>query len=439
MDQQYIIISYLDDDGFTLKEMSLLKPKTYSAFLTFIKKNFIPNFEIFIITKQNQKAIIQSQKEFLIESNHYYIIEKKNSVSNVSLFSEVMNNLNDSDKQIYADKFCCRICYERIKNDNPYFCYQCQFIVCENCFETLKEENQLKCPNCKNICPIKEWKTLKNFDENQQRELKLLQIINIREKELKNYINLNRQKDNIIKKLQEKILNLEMYINNNVQNEEKNIDNKDNNSNNEILIDVNVEEKDIGNKIYFLNELRKEINENNSELYIDNIEEKFEKYFIPKEIKIYKIKVIIKSKITNCKYMFKDCENIIQIDLSFDEQKITDMSDMFKNCINLQNVTFSNFNTENVVDISCMFQNCKNLYLIDLSSFITENVKNMEFMFAGCENLASVDILSFNVKKQCKMNNMFSKCKRLRSIKAKQEVYEEINDFIPIMSKIIIE
>ena len=42
--------------------------------------------------------------------------------------------------------------------------------------------------------------------------------------------------------------------------------------------------------------------------------------------------------------------------------------------------------------MSYMFSDCSNLTNIDLSSFDTKNVTNMSYMFAGCYNLNRVKI-----------------------------------------------
>ena len=51
------------------------------------------------------------------------------------------------------------------------------------------------------------------------------------------------------------------------------------------------------------------------------------------------------------------------------------MGYMFYECENLINLDLSNFNTNNVIDMSYMFYKCENLINIDLSGFNTKNVK----------------------------------------------------------------
>ena len=100
---------------------------------------------------------------------------------------------------------------------------------------------------------------------------------------------------------------------------------------NEIIISLEIEEKDINKEIYFLdntyyidekevkhkNENLKELNDSNCSIFINkNIIPNFQKYFIPKNKGTYKIRIELKIEITNCSYMFYDCYNIINIDLS---------------------------------------------------------------------------------------------------------------------------
>ena len=84
----------------------------------------------------------------------------------------------------------------------------------------------------------------------------------------------------------------------------------------------------------------------------------------------YNIIYSFPTELTNVNYMFCDCTNITNIDLShFNTQKITNMSYMFSKCYSLRNIDFSNFNTQNVTDMSYMFEGCNSLQNIDLSNF----------------------------------------------------------------------
>ena len=78
-------------------------------------------------------------------------------------------------------------------------------------------------------------------------------------------------------------------------------------------------------------------------------------YFISEEINVT---LIWKNPITSCKEMFKDCEDIIEMDFShFDISQVTDMFGMFNNCNKLKSLDLSNFVNSKVTgnNIAFMF------------------------------------------------------------------------------------
>ena len=149
---------------------------------------------------------------------------------------------------------------------------------------------------------------------------------------------------------------------------------------NQIIIKLKVSQSDKirYQKIYFLDnvflmrdgekikneEKFKELNNENCELYINNIKNDFQKYFEPnlEGGEEFTIKLIIKSKIKTCNSMFKNCFQITSIDLSsFNSSEVEDMSLMFYKCFNLQKLTLGNLDTKNVNNMARMFQKCKSL------------------------------------------------------------------------------
>ena len=164
----------------------------------------------------------------------------------------------------------------------------------------------------------------------------------------------------------------------------------------------------------------KELNESNVQLYINDLETKFKKHYMFSRGN-YKIKMIIKTKMTNCKNMFNGCSNLVKIDLSsFDTKNVTDMSGMFCGCINLKNLNLSSLNTENVTDMSYMFCDCHVLENIDLSSFDTKNVTDMSGMFLCCFNFLfnpiTLNLAKFDTRKVRNMEEMFHGCETLKNI-----------------------
>jgi len=189
---------------------------------------------------------------------------------------------------------------------------------------------------------------------------------------------------------------------------------------NEIEITLDINKSDINKKIYFLDNTDyiddktrikffhdnlKELNENNTELYINNIKCKFQKYFIPEKEGNYKIKLIFKIDNKDCSFMFAGCKNIIDINLKY-------------------------FNTSNVINMRYMFSGCENIKELDLSSFNTKNVKNMEGMFGGYNNLASLDWSSVNIKKQHLIKIYINNCKSLEKLNLSSFDTQKINNML---------
>ena len=76
----------------------------------------------------------------------------------------------------------------------------------------------------------------------------------------------------------------------------------------------------------------------------------------------YRIEYSFTGYLTKTFYMFYQCENLININLSnFNTQNITNMSFMFSECDSLTNINLSNFNTQNVNDMRDMFFECNSL------------------------------------------------------------------------------
>ena len=115
--------------------------------------------------------------------------------------------------------------------------------------------------------------------------------------------------------------------------------------------------------------------------------------------------------------MFKDLNNIIEIDLSkLDTSKATTMASMFENCSNLEKITFGNINTSLVKSMHGLFNNCSKLISLDLSNLDTSSVTDMVEMFSNCKSLRSIDLSKFNTSKVETMLDMFVNCQKLISV-----------------------
>ncbi len=191
---------------------------------------------------------------------------------------------------------------------------------------------------------------------------------------------------------------------------------KNNNIKNIIKMKVKIEKDDVNkptkilyniDKIYDDCDL-KELNESNTELYINEKKYDYKTYFTPEKEGIYEIQLNIKILMKNCCCLFYSLKNLQSLDLSsFNTQNVTNMRCMFYECQKLQNLDLSSFNTQKVTDMSHMFYYCYNLKNLNLLSFNTQKVEYMDNMFYNCFYLQSLDLSSFNTQNVTNMNNMF--------------------------------
>ena len=215
---------------------------------------------------------------------------------------------------------------------------------------------------------------------------------------------------------------------------------------NEIKITLKIEKDDINNKIYFLDNTNgkyniggkevehyhdnlEELNKSNTKIYIYNKEIEYIKYFSPTEEGIHSVKLIFDTKIKDCSFMFYNCNNIIDLDLSsFDTKNIINMSYMFSGCENLKSLDLSDFYTKNVTNMNNMFCDCNNLIDLNLTSFDTKNVTNMSNMFSGCDKITNIDLSSFDTKNVTNMSNMFYDCKNLKNLNLSNFVTSKVTN-----------
>lgn len=242
------------------------------------------------------------------------------------------------------------------------------------------------------------------------------------EKKIKNDENKNKNKNDINNDIQNEIESNDKEN----QKKEEIID-----KTNEIIITLKVTKKDVNNKnIYFLDnsgifkdgqyhyhEHLKELDETNTELFINDKQIKYQKYFLAEKEGTYTIKLKFTTLIQDCSYMFSNCKCIEEIDLSnLDTRNITNMKRMFYDCDNIIKINFSYFDTRNVDNMECIFGNCKSLENIDLSYFDTRNVINMKNMFNSCKKLKAINLSNFNTEKVHNMQCMFYGCENLLNI-----------------------
>ena len=149
------------------------------------------------------------------------------------------------------------------------------------------------------------------------------------------------------------------------------------------------------------------------------------------------------SNVINMVTMFMDCSKLISLNLSnFDTSKVTKMDSMFRNCPELLSLDLSYFDTSNVISMGALFYQSSKLYSIDLSSFNTSKVTNMGSMFSGCSSLNSLNLSNFDTSNVVDMGNLFSGCSNLEyvnlknfreeSISTKEDIFNQVPDNIVV-------
>lgn len=100
-----------------------------------------------------------------------------------------------------------------------------------------------------------------------------------------------------------------------------------------------------------------------------------------------------------------------------DLSNVTNMYGRFSNAINLRKVG-SLYNAENITDCSYLFQNCPNLNNIDLSNMTTSNMRTCQYMFTGCTSLTSIEFGQMFTLASVETNGilyMFQNCSNLNN------------------------
>ena len=211
---------------------------------------------------------------------------------------------------------------------------------------------------------------------------------------------------------------------------EEDIENK-----NEIKITMKIEKGDVNKEIYFLDNTDqfkiphdnlKELNPNNTELFINNKKLKYQKFFIPLTEDIYKIKLSFQNYIKDCSYMFYNCAKIVKINFKlFKTHQVTNMTNMFCYCKKIKKLDLSSFDTKQVTNMSFMFSKCADLREIILTSFSVQNVVDMSEMFSHCNHLEILDISSFVVSPHSKISSIFGICRNLNHLKLNKKSSEK--------------
>ena len=296
---------------------------------------------------------------------------------------------------------------------------------------------------------LKEEEQKKLKEEEEQKKIEAQKKKEEEQKKLKEEEEQKKIEDQKIKEEQKRKLNEMLKLK-----EEKN----------KIILHLEIKQEDFGKEIYFLDssykEKKKIINEDDIHFMesIENYKNKikmnitlpnktekkdmsFNNKFKPKkedkignENNTYIIEIEFPIKIKFCGYMFYNCSNITEVDLSkFDASEVTKMNDMFSYCTNIKTIKFKKQEINNVTNMNYMFNYCKNLEAIDLSQFNTRNVTHMGAMFQNCEKLEKIDLSNFDTKNVIQFGCMFNDCYNLKEIIFSDKFTSSKAMFIPWM------
>ena len=148
-----------------------------------------------------------------------------------------------------------------------------------------------------------------------------------------------------------------------------------------------------------------------------NLENAFNFYLYFDTIGIHSIKIIFRKKLYDCSFLFNNCVNIVEVDLSnFDCSQVTSCESMFDNCQSLNKINLGKLDFGLSKNFKRMFKECKNLENIDVSNFNTKNSTTFQEMFYGCRKLNNIDVSKFNSSKCSIINSMFRYCENLSEI-----------------------
>ncbi len=210
-----------------------------------------------------------------------------------------------------------------------------------------------------------------------------------------------------------------------------------------IKLKIKIEKGDINKEVYFLDntdifdenlvkhfhDFLGEFNDKNVDLFINEEKHKYQKFFKFEKAGTYNIRLDLKEKIEDCSYMFCNCNNLINIDLSsFQTDNVKDMTRMFYNCNNLTEIDLSSFETDNVTSMYSMFDQCYNLTDINVSSFNTSNVEDLSRMFSGCKKIKTLDLSKFDTSSVINASCMLDDCQNLKVVKINSDLFDKIED-----------
>ena len=478
-------IFLLDNLNNTKEVVKIIKPKTFEGLLHQINRKFrnlSEYYDLFIIDKNNKEIKIDREEEYFLVEDILFIREINKEILGQSNFEININKLPQSKKDVFEEKYICKICTFIIKNENPLFCYNCQKIFHEKCLAewdrrcSLQNRN-LQCPHCRNNLALENWKKKLDYEDNRKEIAELIEKIN--ENKLNNYMNIIRDKKiNELKiknsKQHELIKKYEKYIEKTIEIfkyllNEINIINfilklKNNNKLNELIIKYplnlqNLEINDISEVIiekllqfknYIINYQELELNEiminyhkemkklkksiiynNNNKINQNNINKNINENSSLNDKR--KDKIIHNNYINNDtekNNLIERNENIEQSDKNIHEFK-TRIELIYYTSIKGNYIIFGKeFVENNKIYIELIINGQRNslihkAYLNQGNNIIIMIIKakllNLSHMFHCCNHLKNIDELKYlRIEDSNNMSYMFSECNLLSDLQALQ-------------------
>ena len=124
------------------------------------------------------------------------------------------------------------------------------------------------------------------------------------------------------------------------------------------------------------------------------------------------------SEVRDISYVFKDCTNLEEIDLSFFDcmYKIENINFLFSNCKKLSQISnFKSLHTEEVTNMDSVFNNCTEIESLKEFNFLAKGVESFNNLFHNCSSLKTLpNINQWDMEYAKTLKGMFSGCQNLK-------------------------
>ena len=119
--------------------------------------------------------------------------------------------------------------------------------------------------------------------------------------------------------------------------------------------------------------------------------------FVPELNGIFEIKITFNIVLKSLSELFKNCKNLIEVDLSNLEcSNLDNLNSTFEGCDSLEYANLTLKNGSNIQSMDNLFSGCTNLIDIDLSNFQPQFNISLQYMFKNCIKLNFADLSNFN-------------------------------------------